>query len=745
MTQKNEAGSPALDPETEEPKASRLQVEEVARTVVAAGVDDPHSLSGSDSGSGITGSGSGVRARSLLPDQIKVQEDSTYDLRGQVGVGGMGAVFRARDRMLHRTVALKVMHPATAQKESLLHRFYKEAQIAAQLEHPGVVPTYGLEFTPEGVPRLAMRLIRGRNLEEVIVAAAAECPAHQEPPERLFDRLELFVRACDAVHFAHERGVVHRDLKPENIMVGPHRDAYVMDWGLATVKSNPPGDPEAEGAQTEDGTLPAEHEADAVKVDGDLKATVFGEMMGTVAYMPPEQARGELGLVGPASDQFSMGMTLQEIVTLSDARQAENFTAGVTHAIMGTKVPVPAYVDPGLRAIIDKATEPEPADRYPDMQVFTEDIRRYLRNEELSVRPDPFAKKLWKRLSRHQTLALVGLLVLVLLSSTVIVRSVMAGARREREQAQAERRLSELQGKVAARAGSIDARARGVETELARLVGSLQQALLHPRPVPGKAVTPEMMRAGEGPRDTKFIERYGQKISFERPVFARAPNAKSAEADRDEARLLVLEANFQAAFESGAFVKGTRKEAGAAPLQWIYAGTPAGVLINYPGGSGLMPDYDPRTRPWYVTTTGTKGPNWGGPYGDASGSGTLLPCNRAVYGPEGELLAIAGIDFRLTDIEAEVPLRELPGYEMSWLLNEQGEVVVEARERALAGADRQDLGQRSLKKFEPAGVLSAIEKERASGQYTKGRLRYFYAGIPSLEWTYVVGMRRSGK
>lgn len=676
-----------------------------------------------------SGVSSAVSPQSDFPAAARGFE-RVYELGETLGEGGMGVVHRALDRTLHRTVAVKIMHDEHARRESAVLRFYKEAQISAQLEHPGIVPTYSIELGERGQPRLAMRLIRGGTLEDLILRARDQ-GAQAEVP--LLDRLELFLRVCDAVHFAHERGVIHRDLKPENIMIGAHRDAYVMDWGLATVRDTVD---ESWSSEEEVGSAAVSEEQQSVDVDEELKATRMGELMGTVAYMAPEQAKGEQ--VGPEADQFSLGMILFELIALDPARSASNFTAGVTKAVIGERASLPPWVAPGLAAIVSVATHPEKEHRYGSVAALADDVRRYVRDEELSVLPDPFVKRLWKTLSRHQTVVLGGLLALVLLVGSLVVFQVVREAKQQQQQVRRDRHIAEQVAIVTGRAQTINATARGVEIELARLAGSVQQALSRPEPKPEAVLFPRDLRSERAPADTRYVRRYGQRISFERAVFTTVPGGDPKQSALDVRRLSSLQGQFRRAILAGGDPRNLHNEQESLPLQWSYAATPSGVLINYPAGDGLKPGYDPRNRPWYLSTRGSRGPQWGGLYGDASGSGTLLPCNRAVYDAKDDLLAVVGIDFRLADVQASVPVPQLSGYRDAWLLDAQGRVVVEARDETLEGADVQDHRKRELRLFPEKRVLQALRQQRASGHLVVRGTHYFYSAVRALDWTYLV-------
>jgi serine/threonine protein kinase len=219
--------------------------------------------------------------------------------------GGLGEVFVAYDEELHREVALKEIRKPHGGDAWSRSRFLLEAEVTGHLEHPGVVPVYGLGQHPDGRPFYAMRLIKGESLKDAVDRFhRAEAPG-LDPGERALALRELlgrFVAVCNAVAYAHSRGVLHRDLKPANIMLGPYGETLVVDWGLAKLTG---GREETCGGEAPV-RPPAAH---------GLSPTRVGTFLGTPGYASPEQAGGEVESVGPASDVYSLGGTLYHLLT----------------------------------------------------------------------------------------------------------------------------------------------------------------------------------------------------------------------------------------------------------------------------------------------------------------------------------------------------------------------------------------------------------------------------------------------
>jgi serine/threonine protein kinase len=269
-------------------------------------------------------------------------EGTRYRLLELLGRGGMGTVYRAWDEVLDREVALKVLPLAEAGGDLAL-RLRREARVLARLDHPGMVPVHDLGTLPDGRVFYAMQRVRGRRLDELV--------GDGPPPEgEEGERLRIFERVCEAVAFAHDRGVVHRDLKPENVMVGPFGEVLVMDWGVARLVGEGPAGPAAQ----DPGPGPA---GDA----GDRPVTAHGTVLGTPGYMAPEQTRGEVDRHDRRVDVYALGALLGFLLRGGPPGE-EGPGAGLAAA---------------LAAIVLKATAEAPDDRYAGAAEIAAEVARY--------------------------------------------------------------------------------------------------------------------------------------------------------------------------------------------------------------------------------------------------------------------------------------------------------------------------------------------------------------------------------
>jgi len=324
--------------------------------------------------------------------------------------GGLGQVFVARDTELNRDVALKEIQMQFAFDPRHRSRFEFEAEVTGGLEHPGIVPVYGLGHMADGRPFYAMRFIKGNSLKDAIrqFHTAEQQPGRAPGQSTLELRALLgrFIDVCDAVAYAHSRGVLHRDLKPGNIMLGKYGETLVVDWGLAKALDRP--EPESAAERSELPLKPASGSA--------LEPTLAGTQVGTPAYMSPEQAAGRLDQLGPRSDVYCLGATLYHLLTGHAPCEGEE-VGELYQKILAGDIPRPRTLNPRiappLEAVCVKAMASNPEDRYASVVALQADLERWLADEPVTACDEPFRVRARRWMRRHQTLVTAAAVLVV--------------------------------------------------------------------------------------------------------------------------------------------------------------------------------------------------------------------------------------------------------------------------------------------------------------------------------------------
>jgi len=350
-----------------------------------------------------------------------------YVLEREYARGGMGAVWVARDPTLGREIAVKQLTAEVAGHGTATRRFVGEARVAAQLEHPGIVPVYDAGELADGQPWFSMKLVRGQTLSEAIAAFHArprDDPERRVEQRRLLDHVVALTRA---VAFAHAHGVVHRDLKPGNVLLGEYGETVLLDWGLARAV----GETAA---------------ADAARADGDgteARLTRYGAVLGTPAFMSPEHASGDPDAIDEASDQYALGAILYLLLAGRlpvEADSAEAIMARLRAPTFEAARIGDRAVPRALEAICLKALAREPAQRYASVEAMTADLVRWAADEPVRAFREPWRSALGRWARRHRAWVAAGVVAVVLSA----VGLVLAGLAAEREAAREARRTAEL-------------------------------------------------------------------------------------------------------------------------------------------------------------------------------------------------------------------------------------------------------------------------------------------------------------
>ena len=356
---------------------------------------------------------------------------SAYELGRIIAKGGMGAILSARDNSIQRTVAVKVILTGAEASDEHVHRLIAEARITGQLEHPNIVPLHDLGVTADGVVYYTMRLVEGVTLSEVLEKIQQkDAGAIAKYPLRML--LTAFQKICDAVAFAHSRGVVHRDLKPDNIMLGEFGEVFVMDWGLAK---------HLRGSESDLDTTTLQKPRDIEDLAGDAFKTLSGQVKGTPRYMAPEQAEGRVEDIDERTDIYALGAILYAMLTLHPPVGGETVNEVLIQVASGVINPPTSYnprhtgpavsaqdiappelahcpdrrVPAALSAVAMQALARDRAKRYPTVAALQQDIAAYQAGFATSAENAGVARLVLLLMRRHRTEFVLSFISLALM------------------------------------------------------------------------------------------------------------------------------------------------------------------------------------------------------------------------------------------------------------------------------------------------------------------------------------------
>jgi len=702
-----------------------------------------------------------VRRESLSADVA-----ARFAVQNLLGEGGMGSVFAAQDRGRGRHVARERVRDGLEKDSGAMRRFVLEAQIGAQLEHPNIVPLYSFEHSEDGSPAITMQLLEGTTMDEYI-HDAAKAPASARTIRgeySLKERIGKLLGVCEAIHFAHERGVIHRDLKPHNVMLGVYREVYVMDWGLARVIGSPidmarergsivpqleaphldEDDPETLGAlptvASFDEPAPASN-----ATSNPAMATRQGEVMGTPQYMPPEQALGLIDKVTPAADQFALGVMLQELATLRPARSHASTMQALTQALQNhLEDPIDndkKPVHPALRAIIRRATERDPERRYPSVRELSQDLRCFIRDEPVSVYREGLSRRLVRAAARRPGVAFGILSLCGFLASAAIVGGVIHDAHktaRQTEQLELTRRV------IVAASG----RAHAIDVELSELaadvhaVGAATVELLdrdanefdrHDRPLP--PLTP-FEPSGWAPVsfEASVVTWPGKVPQTELP-----PNAARLQHAERWLRACVVNALPPADRTASVPRQNAALSAGRSTLLRCFVGLEDGSFTQFPAREVTA---DPRKRPWYAMSKRAPELHWTRPVADATKRTVRI---SALLGLEsrGSFLGVAGCDLGVGSLAKKLRL-DLEGFRRAYLVTEDGKVAVSEQLEASMLASVKDQDEPlPLPAVDDPELARRIAASDRGGSVVSGDRLFVFAKLMSVPWTYVIEVDRA--
>lgn len=743
VTEGPDSPSPQVEVKASSSSSDDLILEDTDETIAAErpySIDDP-TVAFSDE---LVGTPVVVRTKGSIPsskekftEQIDLGED--ISLTGRLGAGGMGDVFEGHIRSLNREVAVKVL-AQRANSPSARERFHREVQVTAQLSHPNVIPVHSIEETKAGMPAMTMKLVRGMTLADY----ALKCREQSEKGALSSEyarskRIEYFIKVCDAIAYSHSSGVIHRDIKPQNIMLGAFNEVYVMDWGMARLLEERENiDEQSLGRSVE------------FLSDVDSAQTRAGMVIGTPRYMAPEQAAGLRAEVGPAADQYALGLVLYELLTLRPSRKAttvvemlklarEASTLDCSNALGG------ALASP-LEAIVKRATACRPEDRFADVAALAEELRRFQRFEPVLSYEEPLAERAWRQVRRRPTLFMACVTTLLLCAGLATSLSLHQALTSQRQAATRQTAVISVVAKVVEHAHATDRQfvryfasqrrlSRAVELYIQRKSG----ATVTGQPVEGLERNPKV--------STTYLHEYKQHITWSTYSYLFALDADRELGWDQMQRLHGIEREMQFVFLTGRthnpaklkLKKMVELLSQNTMFRYAYIGLQSGLIADFPGHNMFPKGYDPRKRPWYVEAVKRGYAAWGNPYPDASGSGYLVPCSGPIYAKDGSLLGVVGIDLSNDALIGLMNISHLKGWKGSYLLDSKGKLVTSSTDKGVI-TDVSLRGNRHKKHvtFDFPSVVERIRAGRVTGAMVIGDDLFAFAQLTSLGSFFVV-------
>lgn len=664
----------------------------------------------------------------LSSEQTSTPGRQFYALLAHLGAGDMGQIDLVKEGTLQRKVAMKMVRQQ--EKPARIRRFLLEAQITAQLDHPNIVPVYSLENTQAGLA-YTMKRVQGQTFRELIDRAQSQ----PDDPDlmTLPQRLETFLAVCNALEYAHSRGVIHRELEPNNLMIGHFHEVYVMDWGLARVLPDSPLEvripPE----------LSQEPETDS-------------PLEGNLSYFSPEQAAGKWAELDVFSDLYVLGLILYEWVCLRPARSGESHLALLESVQKGwiktPSLPGGQKMASELKAILLKATALRPEQRYASAEALAADLRRYLKGESVSAQRDTFLQSASRLLVRHQMLALSTVLTLVLLCALLGLWSLWSQQKelarlRAREQA-----LNHYLGAVYAQSRLMNRQFLKAEMQLEALSAVAVSHLTQANP----KRDPYYLHENFHPPATVNSKQYHSQVSVDWPLSVKTWSLPDAVVAKPLGELSPLRH-----FQKRVLLESQTSEP-LSPAQQETLIAQTGTPVTYatlvlkqgagawlPGGDFESKNYDPVIRPFYKFGAHQYARRWGNPYIDVSGAGLLLIAATGLFDHQNQFLGTASLDVKFdtiiqTMLDLPPALRTLKG---GYLLDEQGRVAIRSNQKGqqFSATIHPDL---KLPTYPHPAVVKAIRAQESGHQILPGKkpqtapLLVAYYRIPALGWYYLV-------
>ncbi|MDD7984580.1 protein kinase [Lentisphaera marina] len=668
--------------------------------------------------------------------------ESLFEEIEKFSEGGQGEIKTAKDKKLHRYVALKSLKKDFLTNPAIVNNFIMEARITAQLDHPSIIPMYGIIREKNSYVHMAMKLVQGLTLQEIIDDHLLECKKRQGKDlvsfeqKALSERLSYFIKICEAISYAHNKRVIHRDLKPENIMVGSFREVYLMDWGIAKIISE---------------------DHDFNKQNEGKKSSISG----TPGFVAPEYILS--GNVEFASDQYALGAILYQLISLNGHIKGSGEKELLEKTIKGQLEPLrhlkkEIKLPMALRAIVAKALSHDPKDRYDDVSLLAEDINNYLQDRETIAYKDNFSRAMARSLYKHKMATTLTVLSLLLIFAAITISSLL-GQQRASELAQKrELTLINFQSSLEQRANQIDGHFSKLSNILQRYADKVTYLIENPSINKEQEIRffdyKDFKNESENVVGLRPSKLYGHKVSVKSGNYKLAPGLQLKDTQKELLALSpIIEDTLTYMSESSALASDGLEQTELEDLalnkgfaiRWVYSGLANGLLINYPGMGKLTEDYDVRTRFWFKHSKTQKNLFWSSPYIDLFGQGLVVSAVQPLYSKTDDFLGVSAIDitfdYAYNTIMAASEDKRTGIIKNRFLINDQGKVIL-SNLKAMSNFEEAEKNKSEIqfKEFPYPQLIKTI-RDQKSGQVKlekDGQTRLIgFSPIPTLSWYYV--------
>jgi len=610
-----------------------------------------------------------------LEVDLKLQNvNYNYELKDKFSEGTQGIIRTAFDKSLKRYIVVKSLKGDKSEKHVKMSEnlFVSEARIMAQLDHPSIVPLYGLHCGDESKLHLAMKHIHGKNLQQylldIIDLYEREGIENFDEKRSIATRIEYLIKICEAVDYAHCKGVIHRDIKSENIMIGNHGEVYVMDWGLGCL-------------------MKPDKSADDKKKKKSGEKTKRRGLVGTPCYIAPELIMG--GPCSRQSDIFALGMVFFEIITLQRAVGGKKVNEVLKNIINRrycqfrhrfTKI----KLSNDLKAIFEKATSPHVNQRYETAHDMAEDLRLYLMREETVARPDNIVRKCIRSMINHKMITSIVILSILLCFAAITIQSLYAQNLLVHKQKERESMLANFQYDVSQKAADIERIFAHLKSQLANLAFTAGSSLSKPFNIGPPIFNMKYYdQKSTAPLDYVYSPAYDRKVSLYYTAFKLGPGVKPT--DPVIRKISEIWSNLIQVFwksdrtlkdKTTTQVRELMMKRGVT-LSWVYVGLENGSMICYPGGNINKKDFDPRKLTWYKNAVSQ--PHtlvWSEPYLDIFSSKSVITCSRCIYSTPDKFQGVAGMDVSLDYIRKQIFRNKQDSGLKEYLLTKEGKIII---------------------------------------------------------------------